>query len=142
MSTNLIHIVYVSIASKDLNELDLELLLKDIRSKNQEKKITGLLLYNNGSFIQVIEGEKETIQSVFSIIKNDLRHSNVVKLHEDNIEKRAFPDWCMGFRKISNKKTSQIRGFSDYMNNENPEKAIIVSTKEVMDLLDSFKQFT
>jgi len=142
VSTNLIHIVYVSIASKDLNEIDLELLLKDIRSKNKEKKITGLLLYNNGSFIQVIEGEKETIQSVFSIIKNDLRHSNVVKLHEDNIEKRAFPDWCMGFRKISTKSASKIPGFSNYMHTEHPDEVLKGSTKEVMDLLNSFRQYT
>jgi hypothetical protein len=142
VSNNLIHIVYVSFASRDLKEEDLDDFLVNIRQKNKEYGITGLLLYNNGSFIQVIEGKKETIQNLFSVIKNDSRHNNVVMLHEEQIKQRDFPDWCMGYKKLSNRKSSKIPGFSDYMNSENPEKTIKNSTKEIMDLLESFRQHT
>ena len=108
----LIHIVYVSFAQKELSEKELTGLLKEIRSKNAEQGITGLLLYNDGAFIQVIEGSKEIINRVFKSISNDQRHTNVVKLLEEPIVQRAFPDWTMGFRQISDEQSASIPGFS------------------------------
>ncbi|MGM0531432.1 MAG: BLUF domain-containing protein [Bacteroidota bacterium] len=140
--TNLIHIVYVSFAYKALSEKELEALLTGIRKKNEQRNVTGLLLYNDLNFIQVIEGTEETIHNLFKAIEQDTRHTNVVKLLEESIENRAFPDWSMGFRRISKKQTSRIPGFSDFLTGENPEKFISGSTEQVMYLLDSFRKYT
>ncbi|MFO7828270.1 MAG: BLUF domain-containing protein, partial [Bacteroidales bacterium] len=78
----------------------------------------------------------------FKAIEQDTRHTNVVKLLEESIEKRAFPDWSMGFRRISKKQTSRIPGFSDFLTAETPEKLISGSTEQVMYLLDSFRKYT
>lgn len=43
----LIHIVYMSFTSANLSDEDLEIFLKEIRIKNKEQQITGLLLYNS-----------------------------------------------------------------------------------------------
>ena len=139
---DLIHIVYVSFSNEELSEKDLETLLQEIRSKNEQQQVTGLLLYNDGSFIQVIEGSQQTIRDLFNRIRGDERHTNVVKLLEEPIKTRAFPDWSMGFRKISSEQSSAIPGFSNFMHEPNPVKTIQGSTRQVVYLLNSFRKYT
>lgn len=140
--TDLIQLVYVSFASKSLTEKELEGLLTEIREKNAQQNVTGLLLYNDLNFIQVIEGATGTIHNLFNAIERDSRHNNVVKLLEEPIKKRAFPDWSMGYRKLSKEQSSGIPGFSNFMYAENPEKLIKGSTEQVMYLLNSFRRYT
>ncbi|SRR6056297_507994 len=139
---DLIHIVYASFSVKELSEKDLKELLKDIRIKNKKQHVTGLLLYNAGAFIQVIEGDSNIIHNLYNIIKEDSRHSNIVKLLDEPISDRAFPDWSMGYRKINKKQSSGIPGFSDFMYTEEPEKTLQNSTKEVLHLLNSFRKYS
>ena len=139
---DLIHLVYVSFANKSLTEKELESLLTEIRKKNAQQNVTGLLLYNDLNFIQVIEGTKKTIHKVFNSIEQDSRHTNVVKLLEEPIKKRAFPDWSMGYRKLSKEQSSGIPGFSNFLNGEDQENIIRGSTQQVMYLLDSFRKYT
>ena len=139
---DLIHIVYVSFSSISLTEKEIIDLLTEVRKKNKEQNVTGLLLYNNESFIQVIEGSKKTIHALFEKIKQDNRHENVVKLLEEPIKKRAFPDWSMGFRQITSKQTARIPGFSSFMFAETSETAIQKSTQQVIYLLNQFKVHT
>lgn len=138
----LIHIVYISMARKDLSEQELKDLLTEIRKKNADQGVTGLLLYNTGAFIQVIEGSEDTIHSVFRGISKDPRHSDLVKLLEESIEQRAFPDWSMGYRKITNKQSASIPGFSDFMHHKNPVQTLRKSTGQVVYLLNSFRKYT
>ena len=135
------HIVYVSFSSKPLNESELKALLKVIRKKNKAHGITGLLLYNNSTFIQVIEGLEDTLHQVFEKIKKDNRHTNVVILLEEPIQERTFPDWYMGFQQIKDDQTRNIKGFSDFMN-DSDSTLLKGSTEEVMHLLTSFKKYT
>jgi viroplasmin and RNaseH domain-containing protein len=138
--SDLIHIVYVSFSKKSLSEEEILKLLTEVRAKNKAQDVTGLLLYNNEAFIQVIEGQKNTINKLFEIIKKDTRHENVVKLLEEPVESRAFPDWSMGFQKITQKETSEIRGFSDFMLTDNPEEKIQNTTTDVIYLLNKFRK--
>lgn len=137
---SLIHIVYVSFSTENLSEMDLENLLTVIREKNRKQNVTGLLLYNDGSFIQVIEGKKETIHNLFEIIKKDTRHENIVLLLEEEIEKRAFPDWAMGYERLTKQQSSKLKGFSDFMETGTAEEVLSRTTSEVMHLLNSFKK--
>ncbi|WP_372645401.1 BLUF domain-containing protein [Ancylomarina sp.] len=139
---DLIHIVYLSYSVKELSESELNSLLATIRRKNEVQNITGLLLYNDEAFIQVIEGNRETIHQIFDLISKDSRHSNIVKLLEEPITKRAFPDWSMGFRKIDKEQNLQLPGFSDFMHTDKSTVSMKGITKEVMHLLNSFRKHT
>ncbi len=138
----LIHIVYISFAEKHFTPQDLKALLGDIRPKNAERGITGLLLFQNGAFIQVIEGPSQAIHSLFEVIQKDRRHSRIVKLVEEPIEKRGFPDWSMGFRDISARKTSRLKGFTDLLDHPNPDQKLREITPQVRYLLKSFTKYT
>ena len=139
---DLIHIVYLSYSVKELSESELNSLLATIRKKNEIQNITGLLLYNDEAFIQVIEGNRETIHQIFDLISKDSRHSNIVKLLEEPITKRAFPDWSMGFRKIDKEQNLQLPGFSDFMQNKHSEIDYEECAAAVRHLLYSFRKHT
>ena len=80
--SDLIHIAYVSLSNKELDETELDELLMDIRKRNKQQNVTGLLLYNDGSFIQVIEGKSKMLIELYEKIKQDHKHENIVKLLE------------------------------------------------------------
>jgi len=139
---DLIRIVYMSFSSKVLSETELNGFLATIRRKNQVQNITGLLLYSDEAFIQVIEGEKDIIHHIFKLISQDSRHSNMVKLIEEPISKRAFPSWSMGFRKLDNSNKASIVGYSDFMQNDKSKFASTECVESVRQLLYSFKKHT
>lgn len=141
LKKDLIHIVYVSFSDKKLSESELDDLL-GIRKRNKEQKITGLLLYKDESFIQLIEGPKKAIQDLFERIKVDPRHSNIVLLLEEKILKRAFPDWSMGYFRLKENQGKKLPGYSDFMHTEEPSNFVTETTKEAVRLLNSFKLHT
>jgi len=140
--SELFHIVYVSFSHKSLTEKELEELLHEIRKKNQIHNVTGLLLYNNESFIQVVEGEKRTLKDLYEHIMKDHRHNNIVKLLEEPISQRVFPNWSMGFKIIDNKKINKIPGYSNFISDNNSDLLIKNGAPEIMKLLISFKLYT
>ena len=83
-------ISYVSTASNSLKFEEIPALLKKSEERNNTRNITGLLLFSEGNFFQVIEGEKEKIKELYMNICEDKRHSNIIKLFETDIEKEAY----------------------------------------------------
>ena len=141
--SELVQMVYISFSSSDeLSETGLNDLLKEIRKKNKAKGVTGLLLYNNGTFIQVIEGERSIIEDLFKKLEQDARHNTIVVLLKEKIEKRSFPNWSMGYVKISSKQAAKIPGLIDFVDTESRRKILENSTSEVMYLLNSFREHT
>jgi Sensors of blue-light using FAD len=51
------HIVYASSASEAFTGPELQVLLDQARQKNAKFAVTGMLLYKDGNFMQVLEGE-------------------------------------------------------------------------------------
>lgn len=90
-------VVYVSSATLDFSRDDLIELLQVCRRNNEARQITGMLLYKGGNFIQVLEGERESVRSVYERINLDPRHHGVLRMLEQNIEERQFSNWSMGF---------------------------------------------
>lgn len=93
----LYELIYVSLASWQMNADDLESIIDEANQKNVTREITGCLYYNDRTFIQVLEGEKNKVLDLFLKITKDARHLNVQKIWEGAIEERAFPNFSMGF---------------------------------------------
>ena len=73
----MIRLTYASTALKEWSPEDLLKLLKESRTNNGAKNITGILLYANGTFFQVLEGDEATVSSVYAMIEKDKRHKDV-----------------------------------------------------------------
>ena len=138
MKDDLIQIVYVSISPHDLTEDDLADLLIEIRKKNEKLNVTGLLLYHDGAFIQVLEGEKSIIDDLYKRLKKDKRHHTLIVLSEEYIDQRSFPDWSMGYEKIKKDQTSSLEGYSTFIDEDDREKFLQHCSREVVQLLNSF----
>jgi len=98
----LFHLIYVSTAVVPMDDDDLVSLLRQARARNDRCQITGMLLYKDGHFMQVLEGEEETVMKVFADIQKDRRHKSVDTLRTEYIQFRNFPDWSMNFVNVDN----------------------------------------
>jgi uncharacterized membrane protein (DUF373 family) len=96
----MIRLVYMSQAVKPFSTDDLMALLRESRQNNLAEAVTGVLLYVNECFVQVLEGKEEVIEKTFQRIKKDSRHTNVTVLEKVYIKHRQFPDWSMGFEEV------------------------------------------
>lgn len=93
-------LIYRSQARQDLTANDISDILEKARKFNSKNKITGCLLYHNNEFIQILEGEKETLHNLYKNIEKDPRHINVILLAEAEKQDRIFPNWSMAYHEI------------------------------------------
>jgi hypothetical protein len=94
---DLIELSYLSEAVSDMSFLGLMGLLESARALNQKSGITGILLYDNQQFGQVIEGERADVIKAWRRIQDDKRHHRVELLEIREITERNFPDWLLRF---------------------------------------------
>ncbi len=108
-------LIYASTATAEMDKRDLAALLEKARVKNERLGVTGLLLYQDGAFIQVLEGEKETLRALYQTIVADERHTDVVLLREGAVERREFGAWSMGFKTVDAAEMQDVPGFSSFL---------------------------
>ncbi len=72
-----------------------------------------MLLYDAGSFLQVLEGPEEHIAIIYRSIERDPRHRDLRLLRREQIDRREFEDWSMGFADMA-KELSRPKGYVDY----------------------------
>ncbi|MCB1802141.1 MAG: BLUF domain-containing protein [Gammaproteobacteria bacterium] len=111
---NLIHFIYASRVSGPLDETTVRDILQTARTNNRELGVTGMLLYADGSFFQVLEGEEHVIEDLFDRISRDNRHHQVVQIISEPIAERQFADWSMGYAAITGNDLNQIEGMNDF----------------------------
>jgi adenylate cyclase len=88
-------LTYISTAS-DLTIEELNQIGEVSTANNQRHNITGVLLYLNGIFFQIIEGEETKIDPLYDKIIADQRHTDILCLKtESDIKQRLFPNWAM-----------------------------------------------
>ncbi|MBL6445340.1 BLUF domain-containing protein [Fulvivirga sp. 29W222] len=93
-------LVYVSNRNRNCTEEEITKILTSCKRNNPPLQITGVLLYSDTKFIQMVEGESKVITSLYDKIKLDVRHSNVRMISYGPIKEKSFPSWHMGSRKI------------------------------------------
>jgi hypothetical protein len=113
------YIVYVSTATRLMSENELIDLLNVSRAKNKKYNVTGMLLYCEGTFMQVLEGDKRWIDLIYKTIELDIKHKNIIKLADGKLAKRNFPDWAMAFASVNAETLLEIEGFLS-IPNESP----------------------
>jgi hypothetical protein len=110
------HLVYASSATKSFTKPELQELLQKARRKNGELGLTGMLLYKDGNFMQVLEGQKDVVEKLAKTIEADDRHTGILVLLRRETKERNFADWSMGFRDLGEKTAVKIPGFNDFLN--------------------------
>lgn len=107
-------LAYVSVATTPFSESDLIDLLQKSRTYNAAHDVTGLLLYNESNWLQLLEGSKEEVLCLLDKIRSDPRHHGLIVVLQEEHASREFPKWSMGFQHVDLSKPFNIPGFTDY----------------------------
>lgn len=90
-------LVYTSRAKKRFSARALQSLVAGCYMRNTQRGITGVLLYGGGRFIQLLEGDKQVVESLYTNkIAKDPRHTDCMVLTRQQVEARLLPNWRMG----------------------------------------------
>lgn len=136
----MIHLFYICASAGTPSEEDLIALLEQSRARNRTLNITGMLLFAEDTYLQVLEGEKADVHKVFDSIKSDPRAKRIITLVEQNVSRREFPNWSMGFENLSNKKHTQLSGFSEIFEGKVDPRFASRKASIAVDLLLSFAE--
>jgi len=90
-------LIYSSEATGEMARADLAQMLEESRIRNARRDITGVLVFVDGVFLQVLEGEKDDVEDLMESIRRDPRHRDIKIFHEEEIDRRAFPTWRMAY---------------------------------------------
>lgn len=134
----MINLVYVSSAVKLFSDEELLELLRRSRENNEKLRITGLLLYHDGNFMQLLEGPEEPVMALYKTIRNDPRHKDVTTLIVAPIEERHFADWAMGFQNVDKMIQSEA-GVSQFLNTPLTAESFMDRPTRALVLLNTFR---
>jgi hypothetical protein len=110
---SLISLTYASQSTECFLEHEIPDLLQQARIANAKQEITGMLLYISGSFLQVLEGQPELVDAVFSRILRDNRHTQVTLIARESIPERAFEGWTMMHKTLDPVEAGELIGEVD-----------------------------
>ena len=103
-------LIYVS--NRACTSHDIEKILETAQVYNKRHNLTGLLLYTDTKFVQLIEGEKKDLDTLYDKISKDARHTSPCVISTDIILERAFPSWQMAGKRIGTNKIDYISSIS------------------------------
>ena len=126
-------ICYVSTASPDMEEKDIDNILSYTENWNMDHNITGILLCSEGNFFQVIEGESAIIQELFANIAKDSRHRNLIKIFNKEIKNTTFTGYEAPFLSKQTKNLTQNISYLEYLKYLDP-----ASQNTVKNMLKAF----
>lgn len=115
MSNPIFQLIYASSGTKLMSDDELLELLAKSRANNTRRNITGLLLYQDGNFMQVLEGVQDAVLELHRVICADPRHRGVQTLLQTFVPEREFPDWSMSLRRIDRLTAAESAGVSDFL---------------------------
>lgn len=109
----MIQLIYSSRETVAFDQSMLDALLAKARRNNAQLDITGLLLYDAGDFLQILEGPGDAVADLYALIERDERHRDARIVHQQAIADREFGDWGMAFARADSLNSS-IDGFNEY----------------------------
>lgn len=110
----MIQVSYLSRSSEAMSAEKLLALLLQSRTDNAARGVTGMLLYGNETFLQVIEGDDAVVDALIARIEADPRHREVQILSRRSAPSRQYADWTMGFERVTDEVLEQIDGLRDF----------------------------
>ena len=137
----MIQLTYISSIAHPMSTEELVGLLQTCLANNQRDDVTGMLLFGNDTFLQTLEGEKETVDRLYETILQDPRHNNVKSLTNKTVETRQYPDWNMGFKRVSDKELKHVDGLIDFSEKKFTFKYLSDHADDARRLMDHFSSW-
>jgi len=107
-------ISYVSTVNPALTETQIQEALDFSKNWNNDNNITGVLLYSQGNFFQVLEGGEQVVKDLFERIKADERHHNIITIFQKQIPNIQFNGYEADFISLDDR--FQPKNIDNYIN--------------------------
>lgn len=117
-------LVYLSHTKPELSIKELQNIAHSSTQNNTLNAITGILLYDNTVFLQILEGKKKNVLSLITKIQQDPRHHQLNILYNAPLIQRNFPQWSMEVKIIPN----QLYGMTQQWLNSTAQKTTVLPT--------------
>ena len=131
-------LTYVSSAVKPFTPHELRDLLEACHRNNRPRDVTGMLLYKDGKFMQVLEGEEAAVMGVYRLVSRDPRHCGLLPLLRGTVSERQFPKWSMGFKDLGGD-LDNPEGYSEFLNAPLTDNLFKSDPSQAKKLLLTFK---
>lgn len=91
-------IAYISLSHAPLSSDVLSDILEVSQHNNGRDGITGILMYHDMLFFQILEGPLDAVKSTYhDRILNDPRHTSLSLVWDGLVNRRTFPKWLMRY---------------------------------------------
>lgn len=140
MDKSCFFLVYVSSAVELFTQEGLLILLDRCVERNKKNGISGMLLYKDGNFMQVLEGDEAVVLCTYEKILKDHRHHGVNVLLQGYQACRQFPMWSMGFYNLGFIDESAYPGYVEFMSTSLRADEFFSTPSSAQRLLMSFKK--
>lgn len=97
----LVRLIYASRAAQPITPETLHPIIRTARAHNAAAGITGVLVFADGVFLQLLEGGRNAVNALYNRIARDARHADLVLLAYDEVAERRFSGWSMGQANLS-----------------------------------------
>ena len=126
-------IIYISKLTTPISCEEIESIGVVSSRNNSRINITGILVFFEKMFFQIIEGDDEKVDQLYNKIGNDKRHHDILRLKtEYDVEQRLFPNWNMKTINLDNNVDDLLR----------PIKILLQSVIESHSIVERYTQPT
>ena len=133
MQSQLKRVVYVS-EKTFVSATGLRDIIASSKKNNPEEDVTGCLLSGSNSFLQLLEGPTDFIDTLYPKISKDSRHKNVITLCDEKIDQRLFLSWSMKLAPFENMEWSN----KDF----NSGNFLNITSEEALNVFIRLNEFT
>lgn len=95
-------ILYISSATPNITKSQIDAIMDITYRNNSKLGITGFLVYNRGNFLQLLEGNPESVSLIYKRITGDLRHRNIMTVLNNTTAQKSFEYYHSGFKIFDN----------------------------------------
>lgn len=106
-------ICYVSSARSNITQDELTHIFNFTEDKNTSMNITGILLFESGKFLQVLEGEESLLKNLFEKIETDSRHNNIFVILNKKSKRKIFANYASHFSIVKSKE--ELKSIESYL---------------------------
>lgn len=136
----ILQIVYVSTIGKELiHSKEIDTILIKSRANNTRNNISGILLFRNGIFIQLLEGPIEIVDKTYEKIQKDPRHIQVTELARIYGGARIFSSWDMAYKEVDD--SCDLKIINEIFSwNSKISQTHKISNQQIIKMLSSFRE--
>lgn len=97
----MLRLFFISAATHFKTARELNEIMRASRMRNRAEGVSSLLIYNDGSYAQLMEGPKQAVLNVFERIKKDKRHTGAAIIFQEETDTRITEGWDMQLLPVS-----------------------------------------